>query len=138
MNEYVIDKVPIDLVWQIRQRVMYPDAPVAAVQLPDDEAGQHLGIWINEKPVSIVSLFRCEDRFQFRKFATAIDQQGKGYGSYLLQHVVQLAKEQDAAVIWCNARVSVIAFYARFGFSTTGEPWQKNGIDFIKMEKLLK
>lgn len=126
------------MVWQIRQRVMYPAAPVAAVQLPDDEAGQHLGIWINEKPVSIVSLFRDGDRFQFRKFATETDQQGKGYGSYLLQHLVQLAKEQHAAVLWCNARVSATAFYARFGFSATGASWRKNGIDFIKMEKLLK
>lgn len=138
MNDCIIDKVPLELVWEIRQRVMYPDAPLTAVQLPDDEEGRHLGVWINEKPVSIVSLFGIGDRFQFRKFATAIDQQGKGYGSFLLQHVVQLAKEQDAAVLWCNARVSAIAFYARFGFSTTGEPWQKNGIDFIKMEKLLK
>lgn len=117
---------------------MYPDASLAAVQLPDDEDGMHLGIWINERPVSIVSLFRSGERFQFRKFATEIKQQGKGYGSYLLQYVVQLAKEQHAAVLWCNARVSAIAFYTRFGFSTTGAPWQKNGIDFIKMEKLLK
>lgn len=138
MNEYVIDKVPLDLVWQIRQRVMYPDASLAAVQLPEDEDGQHLGIWINEKPVSIVSLFRDGDRFQFRKFATETDQQGKGYGSLLLQHIVQLVTEQHAAVLWCNARVPATAFYARFGFSMTGEPWQKNGIDFIKMEKLLK
>ncbi|MBP7558181.1 MAG: GNAT family N-acetyltransferase [Chitinophagaceae bacterium] len=138
MNKCVIDKVPLDLVWQIRQRVMYPDAPVAAVQLPHDEDGQHLGIWVNEKPVSIVSLFRDGDRFQFRKFATETGQQGKGYGSYLLQHLVQLAKDQHAAVLWCNARVSATAFYARFDFSATGAPWQKNGIDFIKMEKLLK
>lgn len=138
MNEYVIDKVPLDLVWQIRQRVMYPDASLAAVQLPDDEDGQHLGIWINEKPVTIVSLFRDGDRFQFRKFATVTDQQGKGYGSLLLQHIVQLVTERHAAALWCNARVSATSFYARFGFSTRGEPWQKNGIDFIKMEKLLK
>lgn len=138
MKKCVIDKVPLDLVWQIRQRVMYPNAPVAAVQLPHDEDGQHLGIWINEKPVSIVSLFRDGDQFQFRKFATVTDQQGKGYGSFLLQHIVQLATEQHAAAIWCNARVSATAFYARFGFSTGGERWQKNGIDFIKMEKLLK
>lgn len=138
MKAYVIDKVPLDMVWDIRQRVMYPDAPVTAVQLTDDHEGQHLGVWINEKPVSIVSLFSRGDRFQFRKFATEIPQQGKGYGSYLLQYIVKLAASQGAEVLWCNARLSAAPFYERFGFTCTGNPWQQSGIDFIKMEKLLK
>lgn len=138
MSDYLIDKVPLDMVWDIRQRVMYPDAPVAAVQLADDSEGQHLGVWINEKPVSIVSLFRRGDQFQFRKFATEVSQQGKGYGSYLLQHIVKLAAAQGAEVLWCNARLSAAEFYERFGFTGTGNSWQQSGIDFIKMEKLLK
>lgn len=138
MKQYVIDTVPLDQVWDIRQRVMYPDDPVSAVQLADDNDGLHLGVWIGDKPVSIVSLFTQGERIQFRKFATEMPQQGKGYGSYLLQYVLKLAAEQGAAAIWCNARISAAPFYERFGFVCTGDAWQKSGIDFIKMEKLFR
>lgn len=138
MNDYVIKEVPLPQVWDMRRRIMYPDQSVESMKLPDDAEGSHQGLWINETPVSIVSLFKRGTEWQFRKFATETALQGQGLGTILLQHVLDEAEAGDVVRIWCNARVNAAPFYERFGFSCTGEPWQKHGIDFIKMEKIIR
>ncbi|MCG7859652.1 GNAT family N-acetyltransferase [Flavihumibacter sediminis] len=40
--------------------------------------------------------------------------------------------------MWCNARVSALRFYERFGFCQDGDTWQKNGIDYIIIKKALR
>lgn len=130
-----IRTVDIDTIWRIRQQVMYPQEQVSYVQLPEDNSGKHLGLYINDKLVSIVSLFEQGKDIQFRKFATLADEQGKGYGSQLLDHVMQQASAEGKQLIWCNARVSASSFYEKFGMYTTGESWWKKDIEFIKMEK---
>jgi len=127
--------VNIDTIWQVRQQVMYPKEDISYVQLPEDNKGRHLGLYIDDKLVSIVSLFEQGNNMQFRKFATLANEQGKGYGSQLLQHVMQQAGAEGKRLIWCNARVSASSFYERFGMYTTGESWWKKDIEFIKMEK---
>lgn len=37
----------------------------------------------------------------------------------LLDHVASI----DSGVVWCSARVPVLAFYRRWGFAPVGEPW---------------
>ncbi len=130
-----IRTVNIDTIWQVRRQVMYPQEEISYVQLPEDNSGKHLGLYIGNKLVSIVSLFEQGNDIQFRKFATLADEQGKGYGSQLLDHVMQRASTEGKQLIWCNARVSATSFYERFGMHATGESWWKKGIEFIKMEK---
>lgn len=129
-------ELPIEKVLEMRQRVMYPERSVEEMRLDDDAEGLHLAIWIDEKPISIISIFNRGDEWQFRKFATEVEYQGKGYGTKLLQHVMSAAGKKGAKRIWCNARVNVCAYYERFGMQKTGEAWAKHGIDFIVMEKI--
>lgn len=130
-----IRTVDIDTILQVRQQVMYPEEEISYVQLPEDNKGRHFGLYINDKLVSVVSLFEQENAIQFRKFATLANQQGKGYGSQLLDYVIQQAEKEGKQQIWCNARASARGFYERFGMYTTGESWWKKDIEFIKMEK---
>ncbi|MGN6293817.1 MAG: GNAT family N-acetyltransferase [Chitinophagaceae bacterium] len=130
-----IRTVDIDIILKVRQQVMYPGEEISYVQLPEDNKGRHLGLYIDDKLVSVVSLFEQENAIQFRKFATLASQQGKGYGSRLLDYVIQEAGKEGKQLIWCNARISARGFYERFGMYTTGESWWKKDIEFIKMEK---
>lgn len=129
--------VDLGIIWKIRQEVMYPHEALSYVQLPDDNTGKHLGLFIAGKLVSIVSLFEQGPDLQFRKFATLSDEQGKGYGSQLLKYVMNEGIAKGKRSVWCNARVNASGFYKRFGMYTTGESWWKKDIEFIKMEKLL-
>ncbi len=116
---------------------MYPGHPPEYVRLPADEEGIHFGLFNDQGSlVSVVSVFQHLNDFQFRKFATATAEQGKGFGSKLLNHVIGYCRENGAQRLWCNARETALPFYQRFDFSSTGESYETAGIRFVIMEKL--
>ncbi|HEX2847442.1 MAG TPA: GNAT family N-acetyltransferase [Chitinophagaceae bacterium] len=130
-----IRTVDLDTILKVRQQVMYPEEEISYVQLPEDGKGRHIGLYIDDELVSVMSLFEKGNAIQFRKFATLAKQQGKGYGSRLLDYVIQQAGKEGKQLIWCNARMSARDFYERFGMYATGKSWWKKDIEFIKMEK---
>ena len=137
MDKVKIRPVPLEIVWTMRQSVMYPDETIDFVKLEDDEKGMHWGLYEEDGLVSVISLFKKDHVLQFRKFATVADRQGRGYGTKLLQHVLDLAQKNDIKTVWCNARSSATALYEKFGMKQSGPGWEKDGIGFIKMEKHL-
>lgn len=132
-----VKDVPLETVWQLRRDVMYPGETIDFVKLDGDEKGFHWGLYVQDVLVSVISVFEQEATVQFRKFATQTSQQGKGYGTLLLQYVMNWATRNHKKKIWCNARVSATALYRKFGMQPAGESWIKYGIEFIKMEKQL-
>lgn len=121
--------------WPIRHQVMWPDQPFDYIKLPADAQGLHFGLWLDEQLVSVISLYIKKDVGQFRKFATLTNQQGKGYGRQLLAYLLTTATEKGVSKIWCNARVEKVQFYAKFGFITTNNRFNKKGIDYVVMER---
>lgn len=134
-KEIQIQEAPLDIVYQLRRDVMYPDRSLEEVKLAEDDQCVHWGVYLDGEVVSVISLFQDGAVFRFRKFATRTDLQGKGYGSLLLEHTMQQAQEKGAKMIWCRARLAAIRLYERFGMYQVGEPAEENGNAFIKMEK---
>jgi len=134
MQEIQIEQIRPDLTWRIRHEVMYPDLPFDIIKLANDDDGIHFGLFAGNKLTSVVSLFNQGNIYQFRKFATLVESQGKGYGSLLLNHIINYVKTYGAMKLWCNARVSAIPFYNKFGFTQTNKISNNNGIDFVIME----
>ncbi len=132
-----IRPVSLDKVWKMRKEVMYPESVIEEVKLQDDDMGLHLGLFEEQELLSVISVFERGKEIQFRKFATRIDRQGKGYGSLLLQYVIQLAEEKKAERIWCNARLKATKLYERFSMHAAGKPWNNKGHEFIIMERKL-
>jgi phosphoribosylformimino-5-aminoimidazole carboxamide ribotide isomerase len=127
-----IREAPLETVWRIRREVLYPERTLDGIKLADDDAGSHWGVFINEEAVSVISLFESGDVSRFRKFATLLHEQNKGYGSLLLGHIMAQAQGK---VIWCNARTSALSLYERFGMRPVGPTWEDQGYTYIKMEK---
>jgi phosphoribosylformimino-5-aminoimidazole carboxamide ribotide isomerase len=138
MDSIEIRDVPLEVVWKMRQAIMYPQETIDFVKLEDDESGMHWGLYESGKLISVISLFEKDRELQFRKFATIENMQGKGYGTTLLQRVMDWAIENKMQSIWCNARTTATSLYEKFGLKQSGPGWKKYGIDFIKMEKQLK
>jgi len=134
MENVKIEQINYELTWQIRHEVMYPDYPLDKIKLDNEEEGLHFGLFTDGHLTSVISLFREADVYQFRKFATLNNAQGKGYGSFLLQHVINIAEEGEATRLWCNARISAAPFYERFGFVKVGQKYIKDNIDYVTME----
>jgi GNAT superfamily N-acetyltransferase len=133
-----VEQIPAYLVWPLRQQVMYPEMRIDDVKLENDNAGIHFGLFDHNKLTSVVSVFENGDEIQFRKFATLNEYQGKGYGSMLLEYLINFAKEQGCKRLWCNARKNASAFYKKFGFTETTQTFFENGYDFVIMELYLQ
>jgi predicted GNAT family N-acyltransferase len=121
--------------WELRHRVMAPNRPFDSIKLLMDEEGLHFGLFKEEKLISVISLFIEKDMAQFRKFATEISEQNKGYGSILLNHVIEESIKNKVKNLWCNARMTALGFYEKFGFEAVSETWMDNNIEYVKMER---
>lgn len=119
----------------IRHEVMWPNKPIDYVRVPNDDKGKHFGLFINDKLIAVISLFVENDEAQFRKFACLVEYQGKGYGTLLLKHVINMANQNKLNKIWCNARIDKAYYYAKFGMARTNEEFVKGGIEYVIMEK---
>ncbi|WP_181305489.1 GNAT family N-acetyltransferase [Rufibacter sp. XAAS-G3-1] len=132
-----IKRITAAQTWPVRHQVMWPDQSLEFVQLPDDAVGVHFGTFKDEQLVSVISLFQEDNRVQFRKFATLPSFQGRGLGRKLLKHVFAYARTQNDTTIWCHARTSALGFYLRAGMQVQGETFEKNGVEYVQMEKNL-
>lgn len=130
-----IRNISYELTWNMRHSVMWPDKNIEYVKLPNDKDGLHFGLFVDDQMISVISLFKTDDNAQFRKFATLKSQQGKGYGSKLLNYVFLQLANSETVKVWCNARVDKTHFYKRFGMSQTENKFNKGGINYVVMEK---
>lgn len=134
----IIRQITKEETWPIRQLVMWPNKPIEYCILENDEVGFHYGVYIdNHDPVSVISLFVENGVAQFRKFATRQEEQGKGYGTALLNFAIHEAKKQGCHTIWCNARKLKASFYETFGLVATHDEFMRGNIAYVKMEKSL-
>ncbi len=120
----------------IRHQVMWPTKPLDYVKLPNDDKGLHYGLFLDDTLISIVSLFIKDEEAQFRKFATLENYQGKGYGSLLLNEIIQVAGKKSLKRIWCNARTNKMDYYKKFGMVVTDSTFRKGGLDYVIMERI--
>jgi GNAT superfamily N-acetyltransferase len=132
-----IEQIPPELTWRIRRQVLYPDQEFGKAILDNDDDGMHLGLFYENKLISVVSLFRKENEIHLRKFATVEEYQGRGFGTELLKYLIEIAETENCNRIWCNARKNASGFYVKFGFTETDKAYHKDGHDFVIMEKIL-
>ncbi|MZQ87085.1 GNAT family N-acetyltransferase [Paenibacillus sp. 5J-6] len=129
-----IKNIQKEQAWQLRHEVMWPERDLSYVQLSDDDEGIHYGLFADEALISVVSLFIHGEEAQFRKFATKVSSQGKGYGSQLLRHMLREAMLLGVKRIYCNARSNKVSFYEKFGLAVTDKQFTKGGKDYVIME----
>ncbi|MDP5273068.1 GNAT family N-acetyltransferase [Chengkuizengella axinellae] len=132
-----IKKISKEKTWNLRHTVMWPNKELDYIKLDQDDSGIHYGLFEKGRLISVVSLFIENEDAQFRKFATLQSEQGKGFGSKLLNHVVEEAKRVGIKRIWCNARLNKSSFYKKFGLQESEHKFQKGGLDYVIMERLL-
>ena len=106
------------------------------MKLPDDENGIHIGVYEKDVLVSVMSIFLHGREVQFRKLATKVEEQQKGYASALMQWLIDDANDMKLPRLWCNARLGATSFYHKFGYMEAEEKFSKNGFDYVIMERL--
>lgn len=134
-NSIVIQQIKAEETWPLRHSVMWPDKPFDHIKLSNDHKGVHYGLFHNGQLLAVVSLFIENGTAQFRKLATKESEQGKGYASQLLYHLMDYVRENNVSCIWCNARKDKVLFYQKFKMKKTKNEFSKSGLDYIIMER---
>jgi GNAT superfamily N-acetyltransferase len=118
--------------WPLRKRVLRPHQEGDAVVLggDDDPRAAHLGARDADGTIVGIATISPQDcpwapdrpgAWRLRGMATADGLRGRGVGALVLSAAVRHAHEHGAGLVWCNARVGALAFYARAGFVAAGE-----------------
>ncbi len=111
----------------------------------DDPGTRHWGAFDGERLVGVATFFAepCPGRpglgaWRLRGMATLDDMRGRGAGSQLLASGVRIAREDGAAVMWCNARVTARGFYEKLGFAIEGDAFElpASGRHFLMIRSL--
>jgi predicted GNAT family N-acyltransferase len=135
MNDITIEQIRPELTWKLRREILYPEQTIHEMKMDEDNDGYHFAAFRNNYIVAVVSLFKRDNSWQFRKFAVAASVQSMGIGSKLLQYITDFAISEGGTKLWCNARLTAIPFYIKHAFVQTGEHFSKNGFNYEILQK---
>ena len=117
----------------IRHKVLWPDKSIEFCHLEGDSTALHFGYFLNNRLVSVASIYPSANSARLRKFATLPEVQGQGIGTQLLNHILSTINNEDIDQFWCDARESAIEFYKRFGMTPEGNRFYKAEVPYYKM-----
>ncbi|GAB4023894.1 GNAT family N-acetyltransferase [Spirosoma koreense] len=136
-SNIVIRSVEPEQTYPLRHAVLWPDKPYEYVKVDNDAEGYHVGAFLNEEIVAVISLFVNGQEARFRKFAARPDQQRQGIGTQLLNHVIAEARQLGATTLWCDARLDAADFYRRFGMEAVSDVFYKGPIPYARFSRTL-
>ena len=121
----------------LRKRLLRPHLSAAECVYPgDDDLGSaHLGAFVNNEQIGIVSIYQKglpdrEDKcgFQFRALAIVEASRNKGCGLTLLHAAEKFARNKGADYVWANARITAINFYRKANYSIDDDEFIVEGV----------
>lgn len=129
-----ICRVSIDVIIDLRHRLLRAGMPREAAQFPGDEKAStwHVGLFhpcppdANAPVVSCASFmldpYNGEPGWRLRGMCTETQYQSRGFGGKLLACAeAAIMKDSNLRLFWCNARVPALAFYQRHGWKIDSE-----------------
>ncbi len=126
----------------LRAAVLRAGIPLQAVSFGDEDAptSRHFGAFVegelvgagyispNSEPDDVDAAGTVAGGWQLRGMSVADEFRGHGIGSAVLLRCIAAAREENAPVLWCNARVRAVSLYRRAGFAVVGEIFEIAGI----------
>lgn len=118
----------------LRHTVLWPHIlkeEDCVIDIDEREDAIHLGTFLNDELVAVGSFFKMsspklsfERQYRLRAMATHPDVRGTGAGKLLVQTGIQLLRDLRCDVLWCDARIKAVGFYASIGFHRLEEIYQ--------------
>ena len=131
----------------VRNLVLRPKKPVETCFFDGDDLEQtkHFGYFDDGKIVGVVSvyknknsIFKSPNQYQIRGMAILEEFQGKGFGELLVKHCEYYLINNNANLIWFNARETAVIFYEKLGYTKNGFPFEITdvGIHFLMFKNI--
>jgi len=96
----------------LRHKVLWPEKPIDFCQVKGDESAWHFAVIDSDEnegratPISVASIYfdkTSPSKVRLRKFATVGHLQGKGIGSLLLKHIINVLRDNKVEILWLDA-----------------------------------
>jgi len=124
MEDVRVRPAALQEILALRHRELRPGFPESAARFEDDEAPttRHLGAFrVSGEVVGcasfVASPWEKRPAFRLRGMATRADCRRRGIGTRLLRRgEAMLRAATDAELLWCNARLVAVPFYAHLGW----------------------
>lgn len=125
--------------YPVRQPVLRAGRPVEDCYFNGDhlETTLHLGAFMDNELVAVATFLKNKDAtitalhnhktqccYQLRGMAVLKKMQGKNIGKHLLNHAVQLLRDNGATALWFQARVKALPFYEKLGYQIVSLPFE--------------
>jgi len=116
----------------IRHRVFIDEqrVPEALEWDKHDASASHFLLCLDTMPVACA---RLKTDGQVGRMAVLKGYRGQGYGSMLLEHILQTARTAGFRKLYLHAQTSAISFYEKHGFSAHGSEFMDAGIPHREM-----
>lgn len=127
------DKSKLEKAFKIRFKVFVEGQRVPAEEELDEfeKEATHFLAYLDKKAVGTARWRFTEKGIKLERFAVLEEAQGKGVGAALLNAVLEDARKSPEAVgkvRYLHGQVRVEDFYKKFGFISTGQPFDECGI----------
>ncbi|WP_168405292.1 GNAT family N-acetyltransferase [Acinetobacter indicus] len=116
----------------IREQVFIQEQQIA----PEDEwdaqdaVALHFVVYIAKQAIATARLL---ENHSIGRVAVLKSQRGLGVGRVLMQHIIQMAKQQQRPWVKLSAQEHAIPFYQSLGFQVEGESYLDCGIAHVDM-----
>ena len=132
--------------YPVRHEVLRKGKPIETCQFKgdDDENTTHFGLYVEDKLVGIISIFKENNilfpelnQFQIRGMAVLEAFQGKGFGAKLVKEAENHCISLNTDLIWFNARENAVPFYKKLNYIIIGDSFliPDVGIHFVMYKK---
>ncbi len=98
----------------------------------EDESLHYL-FYVNKIPIATARWRYIGEKIKLERFALLKEYRNAGYGSILLDEVLNDVKKENT-LIYLHAQLKAVPYYARKGFVKKGEIFEEAGIDHYYME----
>jgi GNAT superfamily N-acetyltransferase len=131
-----VQQAPLAAILELRHAVLRPGRPLETARFDGDLDADtiHLAA-VRQGSGEVVGCATLLPRpwndraaWQLRGMATRADLVRRGIGAAMLRAAERIARDRGAALLWCNARLGAVPFYASGGWRVVSEEFDVEGI----------
>ena len=141
----IVKEITAKETYKIRKELLRKGLPMSEEMEGDlYDSTFHLGVFFDNKIIGVASFMKKNNlvfkgtQYQLRGMATSHSFQQRGLGTLLLVKGMEILKNKNVELLWCNARVSALQFYLKCGFNRVGKEFEIPlvGPHFVLYKKL--
>lgn len=130
-----VRRAALDEIYALRHAVLRPGRPLDSAQFDGDDEPTTIHVAARREDGAVVGcctlLPRAHDgraAWQLRGMATRADLARRGVGTAVLAAADAIVREHGGDLLWCNARLAAVPFYASAGWRVVSDEFDVPGI----------